>query len=496
CFHVWVWNFAAATTLGKTGACSNVSLTNTITADTFVYYNPPAPPSLINSTTQISVCFSATHTWVSDLGFYLVGPASCGSPIVTLAPNPGTNCNNGNDVSNLCFSNTSTNTFNVCAASTPLTGTYGKYGALGTNISWSSLNGCDASAGGWKVQIFDCVGFDVGALTNASITFSNLTSVCGSPTSITHSSGPINAAINDNSCNTTTASTFNVPSPFSLPIKLGALRTFQWSSNSGNASYAAPNARNTSATVPSGLDSLSVTTTFTIGTATCIKQAKIVHNNPTPIANSIVLKDTICSSDTAKIQLSSNFTTTNFTWTASSFGVMGASNGTGNSINQILNTTSTNSGYVVYTITPSNSGCVGATIIDTIVVHPNPIISSSPIQQTLCSGDTTSFILSSNVVGTNFTWMAISTGINGASSGTGNSISQVLSTVGSTSGQAIYTITASANGCASNSLTDTVIVHPNPIITSSPIQQTLCSGDTTSFILSSNVVGTNFTWMA
>jgi len=496
CFHVWVWNFAAATTLGKTGACSNVSLTNTITADTFVYYNPPAPPSLINSTTQISVCFSATHTYVSDLGFYLVGPASCGSPIVTLAPNPGANCNSGNDVSNLCFSNASTNTFNVCTASTPLTGTYGKYGALGTNISWSSLNGCDASAGGWKVQIFDCVGLDFGALTNASITFSNLTSVCGSPTSITHSSGPINSAINDNSCNTTTASTFNVPSPFSLPIKLGALRAFQWSSNSGNASFTTPIARNTTATVPSGLDSLSVTTTFTIGTATCTKQAKIAHNNPTPIASSIVLKDTICSSDTAKIQLSSNFTTTNFTWTAFSFGVTGASNGTGNSINQILNTTSTNSGYVVYTITPSNSGCVGAAIIDTIVVHPKPIISSSPIQQTLCGGDTTSFNLTSNVVGTNFTWMATSSGIIGASSGTGNTIAQVLSTIGTTSGQAIYTITASANGCASNSLSDTAIVHPNPIISSSPIRQTLCSGDTASFILNSNVLGTNFTWMA
>ncbi len=52
----------------------------------FTYYNPPPDPFIVNANTQITVCFSATHTYVSDLGFYLVSP---GGGTTTLSPNPG-----------------------------------------------------------------------------------------------------------------------------------------------------------------------------------------------------------------------------------------------------------------------------------------------------------------------------------------------------------------------------------------------------------------------
>src|SRR5690606_8562802 len=97
---------------------------------------------------------------------------------------------------------------------------------------WSSLIGCNAAAGGWAVQIYDCIGQDVGSLTNAQITFSNLTSICGSPTSISYGSGAINSAINDNSCTAATASIFQVPvSPtLSTPITITANTSLLWTS--------------------------------------------------------------------------------------------------------------------------------------------------------------------------------------------------------------------------------------------------------------------------
>ncbi|MFM9005517.1 MAG: hypothetical protein ACKOSR_08450, partial [Flavobacteriales bacterium] len=124
--------------------------------------NLPESQLIIDNNTQITVCFTGTHTFVSDLGFYLKGPASCGSPSLMLMPNPGTNCNSTNNFTNFCFSTESTNNINVCGGMSGLSGTYGSYGAGNTAINWGLINGCDAMNGGWAVQVYDCVGIDTG----------------------------------------------------------------------------------------------------------------------------------------------------------------------------------------------------------------------------------------------------------------------------------------------------------------------------------------------
>ena len=203
--------------------CEPFDVNGTINASGFTYWDPVPPgaaPFIVDANTTITVCFSANHTYVSDLGFVLVGPPSCGSPSVTLSPNPevinvanGCCCNSGNNVNNLCFSTANTNQLNMCSSGTPLSGTFGfhsggYFSANGPNYPQggaANLYGCNAAEGGWAVQIYDCIGADVGALTNATITFSNGTST------INYASGPINSAINDNSCDPTTASIYVVP---------------------------------------------------------------------------------------------------------------------------------------------------------------------------------------------------------------------------------------------------------------------------------------------
>lgn len=212
----------------------------------FVYYNPPPEEFLITPTTEINVCFNANHTWVSDLGFYLVGPASCGSPTILLSPNPGavglgTVCNMGDNVNGLCFSNTTASVFAVCTAPTPLTGTYGAYATSAGSlpINWTTLVGCDAAAGGWRVQIYDCISLDVGSLTGASITFFDPVTGAGSCTStnaISYNSGVISSAINDNSCTAASASIYTVPFPptFTTPITLNnSITSFLWTASTG-----------------------------------------------------------------------------------------------------------------------------------------------------------------------------------------------------------------------------------------------------------------------
>ena len=131
---------------------------------------------LVNSETQIQVCVTGNHTWVSDLTFLMQGPPSCGSPEILLNLHPfgvgqAANCNSGNDFTNLCFSTESSNNLNVCSAGAPLTGTFGTYSDLAIPIDWSAFNGCDVNEAGWTVKVQDCVLTDFGTLTAANITF-------------------------------------------------------------------------------------------------------------------------------------------------------------------------------------------------------------------------------------------------------------------------------------------------------------------------------------
>lgn len=247
-FRTWVYVSTVAADINATfdpvnPGCSPFDLSGSISASGFTYWDPVPPgaaPFIVDANTTISVTFNANHTYVSDLGFVLIGPPGCGSPGVTLYPNPqvvnnanGCCCNSGNNINNLTFSTANANQMNMCGMGTPLTGTYGFYngnfpGTGGGNYPQggvASLYGCNAAEGGWAVQIYDCIGADVGSLTGAAISFSNGTST------INYASGAINSTINDNSCTPGTASIYVVPlttpiNPSPIPVP-----------NQGNPSY-------------------------------------------------------------------------------------------------------------------------------------------------------------------------------------------------------------------------------------------------------------------
>ncbi len=231
CYQTWVWVIQEDVTVAPIpSGCDSVPLAGIVNGNSsFTYYDPPPSAFVIGPATDVTVCFSATHTYVSDLGFYLVGPASCGSPVLQLeqaiAVQVGSNCNSGDNINNLCFTTTSANPFNGCAQPVPLSGTF----QLNEGNGAGGIYGCNASAGGWQVQIWDCIGADVGALTNSTITFSGNSS-CG-PSTITYASGPINQVINDNSCSYASAATYTVPFPPAAVHNLNSTFTYQWTAN-------------------------------------------------------------------------------------------------------------------------------------------------------------------------------------------------------------------------------------------------------------------------
>jgi len=179
------------------GCGGSLSLTGLVNLGSATpYYNAPvdlSSPVIVGPSTSISMCISGTHTFNSDLTFTLVGPASCGSPTAVLSPYSSSmgqaiNCNGLNNFSNLCFTNQSTTSFNICGAGGNMTGNYGAYGlGAGTPINWSAFNGCDATQGSWTLRVQDCYSTDFGTILPATTLSIIGANGFGVPTTITFS---------------------------------------------------------------------------------------------------------------------------------------------------------------------------------------------------------------------------------------------------------------------------------------------------------------------
>ena len=174
-------------------------------------------------------------------------------------------------------------------------------------------------------------------------------------------------------------------------------------------------------------------------------------------ADVIASPQTICSESLTNIVLTSTSPGITYSWTVIQGGVTGASAGSGNTIAQTL----VGSGSVTYIVTPSeiSSGCQGTpkNILVTVKDKPNLVVTpSSP--QNIESGDTIAVSLSSNIVGTTFSWTVTpSEGVTGANAGTGTTIADTITTT--EDGTAVYHIVAtSPNGCT-NTLNYTVNVE-------------------------------------
>lgn|GEM_PF-2568181 len=163
----------------------------------------------VNASTQFTICFDVQHTYVSDLGFYLIGPQECNSPVVSLAPfayslDPanGCCCNSGNNIDSLCFTTSGSAFFEMCSATIPLTGNFIGYDSVSgpTVIDWSPLYGCPVISGSWRAQVFDCIGSDVGTFVGGTLY------VDGQNEDYFYHLADQNSPINDNSCTPESAS--------------------------------------------------------------------------------------------------------------------------------------------------------------------------------------------------------------------------------------------------------------------------------------------------
>ncbi|MCO4813798.1 MAG: hypothetical protein KC454_03750, partial [Flavobacteriales bacterium] len=172
------------------------------------------------------------------------------------------------------------------------------------------------------------------------------------------------------------------------------------------------------------------------------------------------------------------------------------------------NPTYPNDQVITYTIAPSAGGCVGESFqvtvnlldeLNPICACVQPIATATPNPENICSGGTTSIILTSSEPSTTYEWSATDNpNVSGASTTTqsGAAISETLTNTSSIDQVVTYTVTPTAAGCVGNPIIVNVTVKPIPVITNAPLTEELCSLGTTAIVPTADVTGTTFTWTA
>ncbi|RYY99572.1 MAG: PKD domain-containing protein [Chitinophagaceae bacterium] len=207
---------------------------------------------------------------------------------------------------------------------------------------------------------------------------------------------------------------------------------------------------------------------------------------------------TVCSNAPLGYSITGNVAGTTFSWSRAA--VAGISNpAVSGQATALIDESLVNTGNapvsVTYIITPAANGCAGASFTLTVTVNPRPAVTSAATGS-ICGSNPLSHLLTSNVAGATFTWdRAAVPGISnaGVSAQTANPISETLFNTTTSPIDVVYTIAAQFGSCAGAAATYTVTVNPTPVITSANTGA-VCSGQPLSYLVSSTVSGSVYTW--
>lgn len=218
--------------------------------------------------------------------------------------------------------------------------------------------------------------------------------------------------------------------------------------------------------------------------------------NPLPAVTATVADPEICSGDTAQVCFTSPVSGASFSYTVlTSNGITGASNGTGNCLNQALVNNLLAQGSATYTVQASANGCSGASTTATVLVNPLPVV--NPLNSiVVCPSESIAGInFTSNPPGATFNWSNSNPSVGLSSSGIG-AISGWLAPANSSGGSFVGTVSVNAtqNGCTGPNTSFTITVNPTPTLDVTPQLVTICSGQTANLSFASNVPNASFSW--
>ena len=226
-------------------------------------------------------------------------------------------------------------------------------------------------------------------------------------------------------------------------------------------------------------------------------QNVIVNINPALVISNATGNYEICSGSAFKFVPNANITNVTYLWTRAV--IPGISNATGTgtgNIDEVLNNTTDAPIEVQYIYRIGQAVTCASDQAVRVTVKPLPKLTGSKSIQ-VCSNAPVAYTPIGNIPGTNFNWTrAAVTGISNISGSGVVGIGEILfnKTTGNVPVVYKYEMT-NYNGCI-NSEDLEVIVKPIPIVGIISPDQSLCAGDTTkALVFTSNLFGSNFSWV-
>ena len=222
---------------------------------------------------------------------------------------------------------------------------------------------------------------------------------------------------------------------------------------------------------------------------------------PLPNIVAIPIDDSICSGATVNIVLSSAVTGTIYSWTPSiNSNITGQSSNSSTIFNQTLTNSTNTYQTITYKITTNAVGCKGDSTTVSEVVRPKPHLTAIVSDTTICASDVLpSVSLTSDVMGSRFSWHFTSDNGITPANGNGNTSTVSANTFQNTGAMAKdvhYVFKVSVDGCSDDSILRKITVNPRPTVINAILSDTVCSESTTvnAITLVSNVAGTTFNW--
>ena len=445
--------------------CSGNSVVLTASgAGTFTW----SPATGLSSTTGSPVTASPTNT-SSPTVYTVTGTSAAGC--ISPASSQGTFTVTVNPIPNVSISSTPASS--VCLNS-PLTFTSG--GA--STYTWSS------SANG---GLGSTSGPNVGATPTAAgtITYTvNATSVVGCTNTATQ-----NITVNALPVVTITpASSGTLCSGTSITLTGSGATAYAWQSpaggglsGSGSVVTIAPTVSPVTYTVTG--TAANTCTNVAVRTITVVATPTISVSNPSATQSS-----TICSGNSVVLTASGAGT---FTWSPAT----GLSSTTGSPVTASPTNTSS---PTIYTVTgTSAAGCISPASSQgtfTVMVNSTPTISAIATRSA-CAGSTVpSLSFTVNPTGGSVNWVNNNTSTGLTASGTGSTIAAFTASNVTSATTGVITTTASINGCSAT-FNHTLTVNPLPLVSISPLSQTItCAAPTVTLTGSSNPASATPVW--
>jgi gliding motility-associated-like protein/uncharacterized repeat protein (TIGR01451 family) len=137
-----------------------------------------------------------------------------------------------------------------------------------------------------------------------------------------------------------------------------------------------------------------------------------------------------------------------------------------------------------------------SSVFVSLFVNSAPVIMTQPVDQTICSGDSASFVVVASGSGLSYQWRKGMTPlINGGNISGADSATLIIYPAGISDTASDYNVLISGLcGPNDSSVFVSLFVNSAPVIITQPVDQSVCSGDSASFVVVASGSGLNYQW--